>query len=373
MRPSQRRIWIGLIAVIALVIITLVSAPSRGGGGQQGSTYGRSPAGYGAWYATMQQRPETKVRRWQKPISRLLDNPPSDRLTLLQIGDGLNILNPDEPLAEWVAKGNVLIRLGARAPVTDASFTRFLNHPAGIVMVETRRRNADSDGILTDEHGAVVWQQAIGNGQLIYASTPYLAANAYQERAGNFALLTDIVTKPGLPIWVDEFLHGYKDPDVIQAETEGGNLLAYLARTPLSLLALQAGIILLLSFWGQRRMGSPIAVSNPAVDNSEAYITAMAQVLRKAECSEFVVDTIGKAERQEIQKALGLGVDPVPSEQIVTAWTQQTKHPASELNTVLKLADKPRRLDEVKLQQWLQLVQKVRRWLPNSSTGVSRL
>jgi hypothetical protein len=50
MTLSKRQIWILAIALAALVIISLFAAP---GGRQQqsGSTYGRSPDGYGAWYA----------------------------------------------------------------------------------------------------------------------------------------------------------------------------------------------------------------------------------------------------------------------------------------------------------------------------------
>jgi len=69
MTLSKRQIWILAIALAALVIISLFAAP---GGKQQqsGSTYGRSPDGYGAWYAFMESR-GIPIQRWQKPLKLL--------------------------------------------------------------------------------------------------------------------------------------------------------------------------------------------------------------------------------------------------------------------------------------------------------------
>jgi hypothetical protein len=367
MKPSRKQIW-GLVLVgVSLILLTLLSAP--GGTGQQhGSTYGRTPDGYGAWYTYM-QRQGTPVRRWQKPFDQLLVAPNDSRRTLIQVSDENSPAIVTSKVSKWVAKGNVLILLGVRVPVTKAPFTSFLNHATGSVMVETRRRDGDSQSLLKDEYGSVVWESAIEKGKVIYASTPYLAANAYQNRSGNFALLAELAKEPGYPIWVDEYLHGYKDPDIIAQETEDGDFLTYLAKTPLALLAIQAAVMLLIAIFGQRRLGAPIALTNSAIANSEAYIQAMAQVLRKAECSEFVVEAIAKAERQEIQTALGLGSTLLSDEKILEEWVQQTRQPATQLKPVLNLAAKPQRLDEVKLEKWVQTVQAIRRLLPNSQTG----
>jgi hypothetical protein len=45
---------------------------------------------------------------------------------------------------------------------------------------------------------------------------------------------------------------------------------------------------------------------------------------------------------------------------------QQTHQPETELRTVLQLAENPRHLDEIKLEKWLQILQNVRRHLPNA-------
>jgi Domain of unknown function (DUF4350) len=391
---SKRQIWLLAIALATLIIISLFAAP--GNRLQSGSTYSRSPSGYGAWYALMESRGIT-IQRWQKPLKSLFQpaepktptietfNPdqgtatllatapspphpltpssPTKPITLLQISNG-------EPLSvsnlAWVERGNVLLLLGVGVPVTKAPFNDTIASPVGAIRIQTSRRQTDRETqtkpLLTDSFGTVVWQQTVGKGQIIFAATPNLAANAYQDAPGNFEFLAKLVTAPKLPIWVDEYSHGYKDSEVIQQES--GNLLGYLAKTPLLLLVIQTIVLLLVLIWGQnRRLGPAIALPTPTVDNSEAYIQAMAAVLRKAESSQFVVTTVCKAEQLEVQKALGLGADPLPLTTLLDAWTTQTGQPAAILEAALNPIKRPRRIDEADLLKWLEQMQTVRRQL----------
>jgi hypothetical protein len=266
----------------------------------------------------------------------------------------------------WVERGNDLVLVGVKQPVTKAPFRSELVSPAGAIKIATSRRyRSDSTPKtavrLADNYGAVVWQEQIGAGQVIYVVTPYLAANAYQKQPGNFKFLAQLVTEPGHSIYVDEYLHGYKDPETLAKETSG-SLTGYLAKTPLLLIAIQAAVLLLVLLWGQnRRLGPAQRLTEAAPDNSEAYIQALAGVLQKANCSDFVVTTIGKAEQIEIQRALGLGSTPLAVETVVDAWVQQTGRPASELQALF--ASKAQRFSDRDLQHWLEKLQIVRRQL----------
>ncbi|MCY7390272.1 MAG: DUF4350 domain-containing protein, partial [Leptolyngbyaceae cyanobacterium CAN_BIN12] len=220
--------------------------------------------------------------------------------------------------------------------------------------------------ILQDSFGTVVWQKTLGKGRLISVITTHLAANAYQDFRANYELLAKLVTEPGYPIWVDEYLHGYKDTDAQDGNAAGEeNLLSYLMKTPLSLLTIQAIAFLLVLIWGQnRRLGLPEQVKVPTLNNSESYIQALASVLHKAGGSEFVLETLGKAEQLEIQKALGLGTIPLAAEDLVAAWSQQTGQPADSLQTLLRTAARHRRVSETELSQWIETMNKVRSQLP---------
>jgi hypothetical protein len=268
----------------------------------------------------------------------------------------------------WIEQGNVVILLGVRSPVTNAPFSSSLPSPAGAVKVETRRRHpeetADQAILLKDAAGAVVWEQVRGQGRIISVVTPHLAANAYQNEPGNFKFLTKLVTAPGNPIWIDEYSHGFRDQKAI-AQEKSGSLAGYLAQTSLPILAMQALIILLVLIWEKnQRFGLPVKLLPHQLDNSEAYIQALAGVLQKANCGGFVWETVGKAERAYVQRSLGLGIDPVDPQVITEAWVQQTGRPAAELEDVLSQPTQ-KHPNRQELLTWLKKVQTLHRQLGN--------
>jgi hypothetical protein len=373
MNLSRRQILFGAIILGVLVLLTLLAAPTQSTN-RAGSTFSRSPSGYGAWYAFMEQR-GTPVQRWQKPFSDFVGSQsPSTASTapktFLQIYSGLTSSTLSEAEASWVEAGNQLIILGVQAPVTAAQFRSLQTSPAGMVQVDTRRRHRLTDkaeqSLLGDRFGAVVWQKDLGKGQVIRATTPHLAANAYQNQQANYEFLARLVSQAQQPIWVDEYLHGYRDSTESSAAREASSWLAYLGNTALLPVLLQTGVLLALLIWAQnRRFGSPIPVSAPVVDNSTAYITALAGVLYKAQSSQFVVETIAKAEQLQVQRSLGLGSQLLDLTTLLTAWEQQTGRPAAELAQVLQPKSPQKHMSDRELQQWLENIQTIRRHLPN--------
>lgn len=377
MTKRNRWQWFLGLAIGAIVLLTLVLAPG-GNIEQRGSTYNRAPDGYAAWFAYMQQ--QTSIDRWQQPLVNLPND--TQPITLLRVNFELQgeLLSLERELEDWLKRGNTIVELGVYSPATRAPFTSRQMSPQGEVKIETTRRAA-SGGILDDRFGAIVWQQAIGKGQLIRATTPYLAANAYQKESGNFAFLAQLVQQ-GDRILVDEFLHGYRDAETTSegSESSGGSgtsdsnfrrnepddLAAYLVKTPLLLILIQGIVLLLVLLWSQnRRFGAPESIAPPPIDNSEAYIQALAGVLHKAGRSEFLIDTIGKAEQLHIQRTLGLGTVPIDPDSLRIAWQQQTHRPVSDLDAVLKPPFADRKASDRDLLTWLQAIQSVRKQLDN--------
>jgi hypothetical protein len=316
----------------------------------------------------------TPIQRWQQPFEQLAQNlATQEKTTLLQINSGLKepILADRQKI--WVEAGNTLVVLGARTPVTEAAFRTLQTSAAGNVRIDTRRRhylpkqNATSR-LLGDRFGAVVWQQSLGQGRVIWATTPHLAANAYQDHRANYEFLAQLVTESKQPIWVDEYLHGYRDPSnatAVTPEKRSRSLLGYLANTALLPGFIQVGVLLLLGIWAHNcRFGQPTPVTPPPVDNSKAYIEALAGVLHKAQSSEFVIDTIRKEEQLQVQRALGLGNQLLDSEILLIAWTQQTGRPAAELADMLQLRSRGQQVSDRALLIWLEKIQTVRHHLP---------
>ncbi|NJL43185.1 MAG: hypothetical protein HC935_07320 [Pseudanabaena sp. SU_2_4] len=232
------------------------------------------------------------------------------------------------------------------------------------MVIDTTKRFTDSTKLLSDEFGAVVISKDEGKGEIILASTPHIAANAYQDAIGNYEFLAQLVTQDGHRVLVDEYTHGYKERDLIVKE---GNedWSAYLAKTPLLPAMLQLAVLLGVLIVAQnQRFGWPVRPKSRTVDNSAAYMQAMAAVLHKAQSSEFVLEVIGKAEQLRIQQALGLGGQQLLDRKtIVTAWIQQTKRPATEMLSVLQISERPRKVSESELKLWLANLQTIRQHL----------
>ncbi|MGK7890733.1 MAG: DUF4350 domain-containing protein [Leptolyngbyaceae cyanobacterium] len=377
MKSSKRWFWLGLAGVILLGLFLLAIAPVSNPR-TQGSSFSRFPDGYGAWYAYMENQ-GADIQRWQRPSEALREEATATPMTLLQVmPPGITPLI--DTWDDWIDQGNTLIILGVSQPATEAMFSSQIPSESGEVQIDTRRRRLpkawqsqtlrfvdDQDELLGDRYGAVVWQKSIGEGYLIQASTPHLAANAYQDASGNFAFLANLVTHSNQTIWVDEYLHGYEQltPEDEQAAgiVSPSSWATYLAQTPWLLVVVQAIAFSLLLLWGFRRLGTPVALPTPVADNSEAYITALASVLRQAKSTGFVIEMVAKAERLQLQKQLGLGSSPVSDETLVAAWTKQTGHAANTLTHWLRQGEPlpgSSSPSEQALEQWLQTTQKLK-------------
>lgn len=413
MKLSNRRLWLfGAIAIGAIILITFLSAPANNKL-NSGSTYSRATDGYGAWYAFMSER-GTTVQRWRKPFldltkSKNVESP----ISLLRVHSSLVNEGIYGLERKWVEDGNTLVILGVRQPVTEANFSSQHQTETGIVKIETQRRNKKPKGkLLADRFGAIVWEESIGKGKVIFSSTPYLGANAYQDFQGNYEFLAQLVTQssgeqassvvgttlliqnqnPPYPpyqgggissqtipeiqeasqiknqVWVDEYIHGYKDQEVLKRERKE-NVFSYLAKTPLFPAFVQGLILLLVAIWASnRRLGKPISLSTPEVNNSEAYIQALASVLHKANSSEFILEVVGKEEQLQLQKALYLGQQPLDNQSLINAWVQQTGRSATELEQLLLLQSKKQRISELNLLTWLGKWEQIRRNLPSYGT-----
>ncbi len=356
----NRYIWMGLITLVVLCFLLVIFAPSSGIK-VHGSTYSRAPEGYLGWYQYMEEQ-GSPVQRWQRPPKELLAAAGEDGPhTLLQIYSGLVskglVLSPAW-VDDWLAAGNSLVVLGISQPVTEAQFKTQQASNQGDVVVMTRRRHPNEFQPLGDSYGAVVWRQNRESGTVVLATTPHLAANAHQSDPGNYAFLSKLVTETGGSIWVDEFLHGYKAPDVIVEEAIG-TWTEYLAKTPVMVMVIQLGLMMGVFILAQnRRLGTRRLVPSPVVDNSQVYINALAAVLHKAGSTAFMVDAIAKAERINLQK--GLGLTETDDASLQQAWTQRTGQGAEILTPLLKPPQASKPMSDSQINQWLVKLHQVR-------------
>ncbi len=390
---QPRWVWLLLAAAAALLLLSLLLAPGNSWQ-QSGSTYNKAPDGYAAWYEYMEKR-GVKLERSRQPLAALLSTQKAGAApkTLLQIqpqlatggrwasrrqSQKLGKLASDEQT--WLAAGNHLIILGISQPVRKVDFSSRIPSPVGPVKVETGRRATidEADAKLSDRAGAIVWEvppiadaakPAKTPGRLIYATTPHLGSNAYQGEAGNYAFLADLVTQSQTPVIIDEYLHGYRDPEPGSKPSKGGvprqarppaqSLLGYFAQTPLLPIGVQAIVLMVIAIWARnRRFGRVKSVDPPPVDNSTAYIQALAGALRQANSRSFVVETVNQAELRQLQRQLGFGDPPMTLPELIEAWTTQPQATA-DLKSLLRMQSRGD-LSDRDLLLWLQSWQRLR-------------
>ena len=361
-RPN-RPIIIGGIVIAAIVLLTLIAAPSSSKL-NSGSTYSRAPDGYGAWYSFMQSR-GVKIERWQRPFKDLTAE--KSPATLLMVYPSLTGGFTYEQ-QQWVEKGNTLVVLGVRDRVTKANFSTIQKSAVGDVKIETGRRREkpkQEQFLLKDAFGAVVWQEIYGKGKVIFSTTPHLAANAYQDNRANFEYLAQLVGNKNNKLFVDEYLHGYEDANIKKAKGEG-DIYTYFTQKPIFVSAIQAIVLLIVLIFAQnRRFGKPALLEAPKVNNSEAYIQALAAVLQKADTTDFVLTLVGKEEQQQLQSAL-VGktahiTSASDSEVLLQAWQDKIGTSSSDLKSVLQVQARKRRISEKDLIDWLSKWQSLRK------------
>ncbi len=356
----KRRLWIwGGIAIAVIIVLTLLAAPNNNKL-IAGSTYGKEPHGYGAWYEYMLAR-GTEIQRWEKPFADFIEYQKDNNATYLKIvppqRSYLSIVSSKQ--YKWVEQGNTLVILSRRQTATAAAFKTNQSYQDLTIAIATTRRNKDSvNNILQDEYGSIIWRKKFKQGEIIYAVTPYIAANAYQDIEDNFEFLAQLVSKDS-PIFVDEYIHGYKDLETKIKEKQG-TLRDYFLTTPWYSISIQLILIMVVTIaFTWRRFGKPMIPQNDKLDNSQAYIEALASVLEKAESTDFIVETIAKDEQIKLQKYLGLGRNLLDEKALVAAWQQQTQKSPHDLQEVLQKAKSDRPISETELVNWIQKWQKI--------------
>lgn len=375
--------YFGILAAIAIVLLTIISA-TGGDIRQSGSSYNIAPNGYSAWYQLMKDR-GINIQRWQKSFAQLAKLPAYKQgTTLIQINPELERWQLTARQQRWVSQGNTLVILGILAPAGDLPFQGNLESSLGAVRIETTRRfrfskgeaqtdltasrlpsNAIAKPVLRDRYGTVISQFTLDSptetvrerGRIILATTPYLAANAYQEFRPNYELLSKLVNQDRQQILVDEYIHGYIDRES-RSDTKTGDVFAYLTNTPLVIVFVNLLLGILVWIWQQnRRFGKVTIPKLPEIDNSEAYIQALGGVLRQANSSEFVLQNIGRSKQLAWQQQLGLGkARLVESQILITAWENLVRLPADDLRFVIELTTGDRRLTPAELKTWLMKI-----------------
>ena len=371
---NPRQWWTIALTAIAIILLTLINAPSSPQ--NTGSSYSKTPEGYGAWYEYMVKNGAT-IDRLRKPNDAEFFNANPKNTTFIQIAIDNNTFTGQSLNTNWIEKGNRWIIIGAgrsnskKAQATKANFTSQPNTTFGPIKIDTTRRfvktkpssNPDTlldrqeEPLVQDEYGALVMKSNVGKGELIYIVPQFIAANAYQSNSSNFNYLSTLVKNDR--IWIDEYLHGYRDTETAKEEGKS-SVFEFLAQTPLIILFTQFLIGISILIYGKNwRFGQVKTIQPPPINNSLAYIQAMAGILEKANSTDFVTETLSKAEISKLQRSLGLGTAPQTPDTIIKLWTQKTNRSPRDLEQIFSALHRQQKLSEAELTKWLTLLRSI--------------
>lgn len=348
-----------LIGLLCLSLVVSIAAPKSY---PNGSSYDSSLSGYAQWYEFMKTQ-NHPIQRWRRDYSHLQ----GQKQTLIQVADVERFQDPNIESAEildWVKQGNTLILLRWGGEVSGAPFRSGLTTPRGVVQIETTRRYQNrsenfDDGLLKDSFGTAIGSETLEKGTVIKSVYPWIGSGIYAQKGANFQVLADLATGQKGTIWVDEWLHGYRDiektPALAKAKPQ--DLWSYFARRPIAVMAGQGVLLIALLLWGQnQRFGALLRMTPPPRNSSEQYIQALADTLNTHGHTEYVLALLGQSLRDRLRSRLGIvGADGSGETDgaIATEWAVVTGRPSSELLELLKQSRAQKRLKDSELLAWV--------------------
>jgi hypothetical protein len=356
------------MGLLCLTLIITAAVPKSYPGG---SSYDRSLGGYAQWYGFMESQ-NHPIQRWRRSYDQL----EGEGQTLIQVADIESFKDPNlesSELMDWVEHGNTLIVLRWGGEVTGAPFQSKLSTPKGVVRIETTRREVSTEDhrvLLKDRFGAVMESTSLEKGEIIRSVYPWIGADAYAKNSANFEVLADLATRRKGTIWVDEWLHGYRDLEpesTLLSKAERRKLWRYLANKPIAVIAGQGTLLLLLLIWGQnQRFGKLLRIDPPPRNSSEQYIQALADTLNTHGHTEYVLALLGQSLRDRLRSHLGL-LGTIPTVEgdkaIATEWATVTGRPSAELLELLQQSRSEQRLRDNDLLAWVQQADTILRGL----------
>ena len=75
--------------------------------------------------------------------------------------------------------------------------------------------------------------------------------------------------------------------------------------------------------------------------------------------SDFVTETLSKAEITKLQRNLGLGTAPQAPDTIIKLWTQKTNRSPRDLEQIFSALHRQQKLSEAELTKWLTLLRSI--------------
>lgn len=183
-----------------------------------------------------------------------------------------------------------------------------------------------------DEPVTLAASYAVGEGEVVVISNPYLATNANLGGADNSVLVTHLLTGSRPRIVFDGFYHGL---------TVRGNAFWLLSKGPYAMTAVAILVVVGLWIWRQAIFLGPSRADQPVTRRSlREYVEAMSRFLLKGRGSEkYVLSEVRDGVLWHFCKTLGLPPRQQNPEIVLGLLARRKAEQATQLEAALKFAD----------------------------------
>ncbi len=205
-----------------------------------------------------------------------------------------------------------------------------------------------------DRFGVVVAYSAVGNGGIVWCSSPWSFSNAGLEETNNLDFILALANlQPGTPVIFDEYHHG------IGTGISVWTLAPWITKWGVAQFALAFLLLLLLLAW---RFGPPRLPIEERFTRARAeYLTSMAGLLERVQATHVVRDRLANLLRRQVSRRLAIApnadfalfltanaqlhaVDQVQLERIIAQLGVMEQQPRPEQTALLRLATEIQRL-----------------------------
>lgn len=214
-------------------------------------------------------------------------------------------------------------------------------------------QNAPVVHLANDEKNLLV-DFPFGAGQIVFLSDPYIVSNGGISLVDNAQIAVNILSPSGAGVVAfDEYHQGFG--------ANGNRLSEYFAGTPVAAILFQATILTALIFLAQSlRFARPLPEAEPNRLSKLEYVSAMAQLQRRAGAFDLAIENIYTDFRRRAARFLVAGNHAVTSEELAKLIAERIDASPVEIENLMRQCEEIVRGERTNRKEVLQIATRLR-------------
>ncbi|MDQ4122937.1 MAG: DUF4350 domain-containing protein [Acidobacteriota bacterium] len=207
-------------------------------------------------------------------------------------------------------------------------------------------------GLLASGDKTILVDYPYGAGRIVYLSDPYIVSNGGIALVDNLQLALNLAGSEGV-IAFDEYHQGYG--------ASGHPIYNYFENTPIPAMFGQFALLIALLIYSKgKRFARPVPLPVPDRRSKLEYVSAMAELQRRARTYDLAIENIYSRIRRELARFAGVDNTTVKYEELAARVAERSKLNREELETVMRECEDAIHGAPVNDKKALSLVAKLR-------------